>query len=493
MKLSPTTYFTKCRLKFVDFYGYSESTFNGVERPITIRCPNHGLFELKRAATHLYYSGGRCPDCRNEEKQQNFIETCSVIHGHKYNYSNSVFKTQHDSFSYVCPEHGEFTQSRAQSHLLGRGCGWCGGTKRLSTEEFITRATVIHNGFYSYDKSDYKTAKKPVTVTCPKHGDFGQEAYVHLAGSGCSKCVFKVRDTKTFIEQAKLIHGKRYDYSTVLYSTAHTKVQINCVKHGPFFKSPSKHIHADEGCPDCTKEEAHTKRMSEECAKFLTTAKEQFDARFDYSLIEYRGNKQDVAIICPLHGVFFQAPITHINSVEACMSCAANKRGKAKAEIAAGTFKIRAQLVHGKYYDYSKVRYKRSNQKVIIVCPEHGDFPQTPANHLSGNGCTTCATYGFDATKPAILYYLKISSSVDQFYKIGITNRTIGERFRGADLEKINVLNIWKFDEGINARLKEKEILQEFAKFRIADKEILDRGGNTELFTIDVLQLDGKH
>lgn len=35
--------------------------------------------------------------------------------------------------------------------------------------------------------------------------------------------------------------------------------------------------------------------------------------------------------------------------------------------------------VHGDKYDYSKVVYVDMNSKVTIICPEHGEFEQTPA------------------------------------------------------------------------------------------------------------------
>ena len=45
---------------------------------------------------------------------------------------------------------------------------------------------------------------------------------------------------------------------------------------------------------------------------------------------------------------------------------------------------------HGDKYDYSKVEYKNTRTKVRIICPEHGEFWQTPKCHLSGNGCPNC-------------------------------------------------------------------------------------------------------
>ena len=51
----------------------------------------------------------------------------------------------------------------------------------------------------------------------------------------------------------------------------------------------------------------------------------------------------------------------------------------------------KANEVHDGKYDYSKVKYVNNKTKVCIICPEHGEFWQTPHNHLRGNGCSKCA------------------------------------------------------------------------------------------------------
>lgn len=56
----------------------------------------------------------------------------------------------------------------------------------------------------------------------------------------------------------------------------------------------------------------------------------------------------------------------------------------------------KAQLKHGNKYNYSKVVYKSALDKVIITCPKHGDFTQTPASHLYGRGCNKC---GYETVK----------------------------------------------------------------------------------------------
>ena len=59
-----------------------------------------------------------------------------------------------------------------------------------------------------------------------------------------------------------------------------------------------------------------------------------------------------------------------------------------------------SKRIHKDKYDYSKTIYKKNNhQKVIIICPLHGEFQQQPNCHLSGRGCPYCGNhYKLDTT-----------------------------------------------------------------------------------------------
>ena len=49
-----------------------------------------------------------------------------------------------------------------------------------------------------------------------------------------------------------------------------------------------------------------------------------------------------------------------------------------------------ADIIHNYKYNYSKINYINNKTKVCIICPEHGEFWQTPANHLKGANCPKC-------------------------------------------------------------------------------------------------------
>lgn len=68
-----------------------------------------------------------------------------------------------------------------------------------------------------------------------------------------------------------------------------------------------------------------------------------------------------------------------------CPSCAGNKR-KTTEEII-----VEFRKIHGDFYDYSLVNYTGYNNKVSISCPIHGQYYQTPHNHILGKKCKKCS------------------------------------------------------------------------------------------------------
>lgn len=146
-----------------------------------------------------------------------------------------------------------------------------------------------------------------------------------------------------------------------------------------------------------------------------------------------------------------------------------------------------ANEVHNNKYTYEKTNYINTSTKVTITCPEHGPWEQTPNAHtIKKQGCPSCVVTGFDITKPAILYYLKINGG--QAYKIGITNRTVPKRFSNKELQIIEVLKIWYYKNGQEAYDKEQEILKKYSEYKYKGHNLLQKG-NTELFSKSVLDL----
>lgn len=125
--------------------------------------------------------------------------------------------------------------------------------KKLTTEKFREKASKIHNNRYDYSKSIYETAHIPIVITCKIHGDFYQTPNNHIyCQKGCSACAQnKKYTTNEFIQKATKIHNAAYDYSLVVYTGCFDRVTIICPKHGKFIQAPSEHLYG-KGCIKCT-------------------------------------------------------------------------------------------------------------------------------------------------------------------------------------------------------------------------------------------------
>ena len=124
--------------------------------------------------------------------------------------------------------------------------------KKLTTEEFIGRSQNTHSYKYNYSESEYVNKRTKLKIICPTHGEFWQGAGRHIMGEGCPSCANNItKTTESFIEQAKSIHGDKYDYSQVDYvNNIKIKVKIVCREHGEFWQIPKDHLKGC-GCPKC--------------------------------------------------------------------------------------------------------------------------------------------------------------------------------------------------------------------------------------------------
>jgi len=226
--------------------------------------------------------------------------------------------------------------------------------------------------------------------------------------------------------------------------------------------------------------------------EFIQRAQEIHQDEYDYSLVEYITNRTKVKIICSKHGEFEQGANNHLNG-QNCPKCS---KEQAKLKISntlksnTEEFIEKAQKIHNKY-DYSLVNYASNSTNIKIICPEHGEFEQTPRAHLRAKGCQKCGkertNYEKYKDKKTTLYYIFFPEY--NLYKIGVTKFSVEKRFKG-DIEnglKIKTIDTKEFLDGHEAFLLEQKILHEYREYKYFGEKILYTG-NTELFTKDVLE-----
>ena len=214
--------------------------------------------------------------------------------------------------------------------------------------------------------------------------------YIFLMFMGVKKT------TKGFVEEARIVHDDKYDYSKVEYISSKTKVCIICPEHGEFWQEPSSHLRG-RGCPVCRYIKSSNKvRMTQN--EFIERATEIHKGKYDYSKVEYKNTDTKVTIICPIHGEFKQTPHHHLKGI-GCAICGSKTYDTKE-------FIRRARLKHGDKYDYSKTQYKGKKHRVVIICPIHGEFEQLPQNHLRRSGCPECGLR-FDVQEKKVLKLLE--------------------------------------------------------------------------------------
>lgn len=219
----------------------------------------------------------------------------------------------------------------------------------LTTEEFIEKAKTIHGDKYDYSLVDYKTNKIKVKILCPVHGEFEQRPNAHLQGCMCHDCNGNKKiNTEKFIEISKNIYNNKYDYSLVEYKTDKIKVKIICPIHGIFEQSPN--VHYNHGCYDCSNDDR--KFTTDE---FINKSKKLHGDKYDYSLVNYEDIKTKVKIICPIHGIFEQTPLSNLKG-HGCAMC-----NDSKGEIKVKNFleKYKLKFERQKTFDNCK------NQKLL--------------------------------------------------------------------------------------------------------------------------------
>lgn len=419
---------------------------------------------------------------------EQFILEAIAAHGDRYDYSKTIYINAKTKVLITCKEHGDFYVF-VHTHLNGGICRKCSNeitsktiaskkekptTRRKTTHEVVSEFQLVHGEKYDYSKVFYINNREKVEIICKEHGSFYQTAKSHKNGCGCPDCgvVSRVGKRKKAIDNViscfVSAHGFRYKYHKVKYLGAMKKVCIECPDHGDFWKTPADH-QSGHGCPKC-KSNNTSKIFRKGQNHFLKKFKEAHGNRYDYSLAgDNLASKDVIRILCKDHGIFEQQVMSHALGY-GCQKCGGVHRHDTKSFI-----KI-SNKVHKGRYDYSNVVYVNNRTKVLIGCPVHGIFKQTPHSHLKGSGCQLCALNNNSYKRQdyidlcnkkggmSKLYLIQCHNESESFYKVGITRMAMSDRFSGRSMpyeyEIVKIIEngaafIWDLEKKLHRFLKE--------------------------------------
>ena len=324
-----------------------------------------------------------------------YIQKAREIHGDKYDYSKTDYINSRTKVCIICPEHGPFFQV-ANAHLQGQGCPVCSNNIKITTSLLLEKIRKIYGDKYDYSKVEYVNNSTKVCIICPEHGSFFQTPNQLLSKKkGCHKCGNrKIYNEFDFIQNAKEIHGDKYDYSQVNYIDSRTKVCIICPEHGPFFQTPNNHI-IGQGCPKCANKQRNiSKTKSKE--EFILSARKIHGYKYDYSKVEYVNNKTKVCIIdIKDNKEFWQTPANHLKGF--------GHNYRNKRNLDENEYIEKAKNIYGDLYDYNNINYKNLRSDISLYCKEkdengneHGYFLVNATYHLNGRCCPLCSGSSYE-------------------------------------------------------------------------------------------------
>ena len=195
----------------------------------------------------------------------------------------------------------------------------------------------------------------------------------------------KCKTTEEFIKDANIVHGDKFDYSLVNYEGCKSKITIMCSNGHTFTQSPNDHLNG-HGCKKCS----GWGEIISNPTEFISRAINIHGNIYSYEKSKYINHDLPLIIICKKHGEFKQTPKGHLIKKYGCQKCG-YEIGSDKLRFTKEKFIEESRNIHRGKYDYSNFKYINYSTPSYITCKKHGDFLQTPKDHIhQSQGCNKC-------------------------------------------------------------------------------------------------------
>lgn len=229
------------------------------------------------------------------------------------------------------------------------------------------------------------------------------------------------------------------------------------------------------GCPNCVGGMA-----CETAADWLAQYKNKHRVDCPYEIAKYKGALTPVDFTHAECGYSWSASPSNIMAGRGCPRCSKKERYTAE------TWQVAYKKIHRDSALVIKI-YDTANTEAQFHCGDcNKEFSAIASNIMRRAACPLCTNGGgFRVSKGGNLYYIKKLVNGSYFYKIGITNRNVKERY-GAVLGDAEYVE-WNIEDGSYLRSLEKSILNNFSKFRVVVDCFGAKNGKTEWFREDVL------
>lgn len=351
------------------------------------------------------------------------------------------------------------------------------------------------------DKFDYSnvglvSADDQIEIICPIHGKFTTTRVLHLGSkTGCRQCKVPTASVQKRYEKFIADCAEKFPNVEIIecdYVNNRSRLKSKCNVCGKMSDwtvqgMSSSKLGCKEDCAKLLNNKRFFDKQEEEVEKWKERCSEKFNNKYDYSKIGICGVDDRIIIICPEHGEVDTTRYNHENYQTGCRFCSG------KVALTTEKFIEECIALHGDIYDYSKTRYVADHTKVIIICPEHGEFEVIPTNFKRKFkdkilGCPFCGMK--NTHESGQLYTFKL---IDRdLWKVGITINDLKARYTTQyNLIDQSTVRTFKFKYMHTAYKFERHILNLFQENKYDDFEVIfnkDKG-DSELLTINPLEV----
>lgn len=320
-------------------------------------------------------------------------------------------------------------------------------SRKLTTEEFIEKARVIHKDKYDYSKVEYVKASAKVVIICPEHGEFCQTPNKHISGKqGCPECKkLKIAQKLAFTHKKQVTSILKVNPNVEVLGEItgdHKKVSCRCLICNHEWQPTPASLKQGEGCPKCArlKTSQYRTRSHEEWLKII----KDNNPDIEISGVIINGYTP-VFCRCKLCNHEWRARPNNLKRGYGCPKCAGNMKLSHEEQVAAimkinPDIKILGEIIDNK----SPVLCK------CIIC-QHEWFT-TPSNLKRMEGCPKCADYGFLSHDCGKLYVMVDDLEAPTIMKVGVSVRVEERRKQilrsaqkaGVGISDLRVARTWE-------------------------------------------------
>ena len=221
------------------------------------------------------------------------------------------------------------------------------------------------------------------------------------------------------------------------------------------------------------------------------------DGKYTYGNAVFINARTPFLVTCPIHGDFLQQPRAHKQG-QGCRKCFFECYSMARKKPLADVLVELEKAIGDRFIINPEFAYENAYSEVEVTCKCCNSVFSKPiaACLFHKSNCLECkkrkSTWGPSRYEgvPTLLYYIQVNG----LYKIGITTHSVATRYKeelrsGIDIKVIFTV---EYTNGAEAFKEEQRILRDYAEYRYYGAKVLLRGGDSELFTIDIFNKKGK-